>query len=736
MPEPVALLQSVFGYETFRPLQGEIIENVLKRRDTLAILPTGGGKSLCYQIPALIFSGLTVVISPLIALMKDQVEQLEASGVPAVFLNSSLDNIAYQANAKHVRQSKVRLLYIAPEAALTERMLHLMGETGVDLLVIDEAHCISEWGHDFRKDYRQLIELRQRFPQAVCLALTATATQRVRQDIQQSLGFSTADEFVASFNRPNLKLEVISKKNPDQQALEFVRQYKGQSGIIYCFSRSQVDELSAFLVEQGISALPYHAGLEDTQRKANQEAFIHDDVQVIVATIAFGMGINKSNVRFILHYDLPKSIESYYQEIGRAGRDGSPAHCLLLYSYADRRKVQYFIDQKEGLERKIAEQHLLALIRYAKTSGCRRKPLLEHFGERLSVENCGMCDNCLNRQEQAQIDLTIPAQKLISCAMRSSERYGAAYLADLLLGIETERVIQNGHQSLSTYGIGKELTRRQWMDLADLLVEKGYLWREAEYPTLQVTADGRQFLRQRMSFMGRLAVAEKAVPTAAQPMPKPGGGPEPDEGLFEALRARRKEIAVSEHVPPYVIFHDRTLYEMAAYRPQTLESLGRISGVGERKLSKYGEAMLEVIQAYCKEHGLVEIRKAKHLERLKKVEKGEVKKDAKGKGSKFMQAGEGFRGGATLDELADRFGVQHTIVVDYLAQYIKAGYSLPQERLLELVLASPERQKRVFELFDELGTLYLKPVYEASGGEVDEDDLKVLRVVFMNGAIR
>src|ERR671923_2826901 len=392
---PAYILKNTFGYDTFRPLQFEVIENVLAGHDTLAVMPTGGGKSLCYQIPSLLFNGLTVVVSPLISLMKDQVEQLRAVGVPALFLNSSLAPYEYQENMEYVKRGEVRLLYVAPETLLTPRILSLLASVNVDLLTIDEAHCISEWGHDFRPEYRQIVEIRKRFPNAVCLALTATATARVRQDIRTTLKFTTTNEFIASFNRENLYIEVVNKRDPIGQTVQILERFKDQSGIIYCFSRKQVDELAAYLASKGYSVRPYHAGLEDSERRRNQEAFIRDDAQIIVATIAFGMGINKPNVRFVIHFDLPKSIEGYYQEIGRAGRDGLPAQCILLYSYSDAAKINYFIDQKERNEQRVAIEHLNAIVRYAEDEiTCRRKPLLNYFGESISADNCASCDNC------------------------------------------------------------------------------------------------------------------------------------------------------------------------------------------------------------------------------------------------------------------------------------------------------------------------------------------------------
>jgi ATP-dependent DNA helicase RecQ len=491
------ILKETFGYDTFRPLQQEVIENVLARRDTLAIMPTGGGKSLCYQIPSLLFDGLTVVVSPLISLMKDQVEQLRAFGVPCVFLNSSLSPQEYQENMEYIRNGEVKLLYVAPETLLMPRILLLLASVQVDCLTIDEAHCISEWGHDFRPEYRQLVAVRQRFPEAVCLALTATATARVRQDIRATLKFSTTNEFIASFNRENLYIEVARKQDAYQQTMDMLERYKDQSGIIYCFSRRQVDELAAYLALRGYSVRPYHAGLEDADRKRNQEAFIRDDAQIIVATIAFGMGINKPNVRFVIHFDLPKSIENYYQEIGRAGRDGLPAHCLLLYSYADVAKINYFTDQKEGAEKRVAMQHLEAMVRYAEDEvSCRRKPLLNYFGESYTADNCSNCDNCTSAPTPLT-DITIYAQKFLSCVKRADEKFGAGHITDILLGSKNEKVLRWDHDKLSTYGIGTDLTKKQWIHIARQLLTMGFLRQEGEYHTLSLTPRAMDALRKR-----------------------------------------------------------------------------------------------------------------------------------------------------------------------------------------------------------------------------------------------
>ncbi len=678
----------MFGYDTFRPLQREVIENVLMRRDTLAVMPTGGGKSLCYQIPALLMDGLCVVVSPLIALMKDQVEQLHTAGIPALFLNSSLQPERYQENMESVRNGNVRLLYVAPETLLTQRLINLLSGVKVDLLTIDEAHCISEWGHDFRPEYRQLAGLRQRFPNAVCLALTATATSRVRADIKASLGFLKSNEFVASFNRENLYIEVRPKQDAAVQVLHFLENFKQQSGIIYCFSRRQVDELAQYLERRGHSVRPYHAGLEDEERRRNQEAFIRDDAQIIVATIAFGMGINKPDVRFVVHYDLPKSVEGYYQEIGRAGRDGLPAHCLLLYNYSDVAKLKYFVNQKEGVERQVAQQHLEAMVSFAEDEiNCRRKPLLNYFGEAYTTPNCKNCDNC-NAEAPQVMDITVPAQKFLSCVKRTGERFGAAYVTDVLLGSRGEQLLRMGHDHLSTYGIGGELNKKQWMHLARQLVQVGYLIQESEYRTLSLSPKGTEALRDRSPIHGQLQEVEERAPKKANNQEL-----EYNHALFALLRARRKELADAAGVPPYVIFPDRTLVEMAAYYPQTPERLLDIAGIGQVKARLYGETFLEILVAYCKKHALME----------KSKKSRQVNSDS---GGRYVMVGEAFNSGESVASLMERYRVTLGTILDHLAHYLETGNKLRQaDELLSLSTATPDQQAAAFAAFDELGSL-------------------------------
>ncbi len=717
MPSPSSILKETFGYDTFRPLQSEVIENILARRDTLAVMPTGGGKSLCYQIPSLLFTGLTVVVSPLIALMKDQVEQLRAYGVPALFLNSTVGPQEYQENMGYVRRGEVKLLYVAPETLLTQRILSLLDSVQVDCLTIDEAHCISEWGHDFRPEYRQIVEVRKRFPDAVCLALTATATSRVRQDIRATLKFSTTNEFVASFNRENLYIEVLPKRDAHAQTTTMLERYKDQSGIIYCFSRRGVDELSAYLKLRGYSVKPYHAGLEDVERRKNQEAFIRDDVQIMVATIAFGMGINKPNVRFVIHYDLPKSIEGYYQEIGRAGRDGLPAHCLLLYSYADAAKLNYFIDQKEGEEKRVAIQHLNAIVSYAEDERiCRRKPLLNYFGESYPADNCSNCDNCTSAPTPLT-DITIFAQKFLSCVKRADEKFGAGHIVDILLGSKNEKVLRWEHDKLSTYGIGTELTRKQWMHLARQLLSMGYLKQEGEYHTLSLTARALESLKKRETIFGVVQAAERVRTKGGRKAEV-----EYNSALFALLRQKRKDMADTAGVPPYVIFSDRTLTEMAAYYPQSNESLLNISGVGQVKLKQYGEAFVEVIKSYCEKHGIAESPSSSGRGGRNDGEIGE----------RTRIVAETFNAGTTIKALMESHQVTMGTILEHLTKYILAGNELRNANDLQaLTSATPEQQQTAFAAFAELGPAYLKPVYDKLNGMLNYDDLNILSLLYL-----
>jgi ATP-dependent DNA helicase RecQ len=739
------ILKQVFGYNEFRSLQEPIIQNILKKSDTLIIMPTGGGKSLCYQIPALMFKGLTIVISPLISLMKDQVEQLEELGVPAGLLNSSLSFEEYHTNMGRIRRNEVKLLYVAPETLLKTRTLEMLSTLSVpvDCITIDEAHCISEWGHDFRPEYRQLVEVRKRFPSAVCMALTATATPRVQQDIKTTLKFDTSNEFIASFNRENLFLEIVPKQNPTAQVIRFLEKFQNQSGIIYCFSRRQVDELSRKLEERGYSVKPYHAGLSEEDRRSNQDLFIRDDVQIIVATIAFGMGINKSNIRFVVHYDLPKNIESYYQEIGRAGRDGLRADCLLLLGYGDIRKIKYFIDQKEESERRIANIHLNALLRFAETDICRRIPLLDYFGETYSQKTCGMCDNCL-RREKGLTDITIPAQKFLSCVRKTGEIFGPAHIIDVLRGSKSQKVKKFRHQELSTYDIGKDLSKNQWFHLSRQFIQKGLLYQDPEYGSLKVTRKGIEVLRGREKLMGILQEEEfrepvkpaKVKPTAVQ-LDAQG------QELFERLRMKRKELASQYQLPPYVIFSDKTLIEMAVSSPRTKEDLLTLYGVGNAKLEKYGDIFFDLIHRYRRnqehqtEHqqsvGRAAVPDEDSYARPSNPPASPTRKKSPPFGKQRHQViGDAYNIGKSIEMLMEAFGIKEETVMNHLRNYLQEGNPLRSDGLLSRSTLAPALQAQVMEQFEQLGAQRLAPVYNALNGQVGYPELKILQVYFLS----
>ncbi|GAK51194.1 ATP-dependent DNA helicase recQ [Candidatus Moduliflexus flocculans] len=712
------ILKSVFGYDEFRPLQEEIIANVLQRKDTLAIMPTGGGKSLCYQIPALLFDGLTVVVSPLISLMTDQVQQLAELGVAAVVLNSSISDREYQQGVGRIARNDAKLLFVAPETLLMNKTRALLTSQRVECFAIDEAHCISEWGHDFRPEYRQLADVRQQFPQAGCLALTATATPRVQNDIAASLNFSAGSRFVASFNRQNLRLDVVPKIDPVRQTLEFLAQFPQQSGIIYCQTRQQVDELARLLHQRGFPVASYHAGLSDEERHANQTRFIRDDIPLMVATIAFGMGINKPNIRFILHYDLPKNIESYYQQIGRAGRDGLPAHCLLLFGSADMWKIKYFINQKDEREQRIALAHLNALISFAETTECRRIPLLKYFGEEPAASECGFCDNCLT-ERQPLVDVTIPAQKFLSCVKRTNETFGAGHVIDVLRGSQAEKVFKFGHHQLSTYGIGLEYSKAQWFFLSRQFVQQELLTQDAQFGSLKLTPKAWEVMRGHMQVFAKLEMSPQRATAARDASPE-----EYNRELFELLRQQRKTLADTHNVPPYAIFPDKTLIEMATYFPQSEQSLRTIHGVGEIKYERYGQTFLSLLREHCQAHQLAE--RPKTVSKLN---------DDIPKSTKILKhhiVGDAFNAGKSVQELMGDYRVKIAMILQHLHKYLLEGRPLRQNNeLLAYCALSPAQQQRVLSAFAEIGTEYLKPVFEALNEEVSYDDLHILRLHFL-----
>jgi len=620
-PDPLrSLLKQYFGFASFRPLQEEIIRDALAGRDVFALLPTGGGKSLCFQLPAMTRPGLTVVVSPLIALMKDQVDALQAGGIPATFLNSSLTPDESRARLRGLHEGEFRLLYVAPERLLLPGFLADLPRWNVRLLAIDEAHCISEWGHDFRPEYRQLAGLRGLFPDVPMMALTATAPVRVRADIIKLLELRAPRCYVASFNRPNLTYRVLAKAKPYEQVSEFVRARPQDSGIVYCQSRKAAESVAGRLNEDGVKARPYHAGLTPKARSDHQELFRRDDVRVVCATIAFGMGINKPNVRFVLHYDLPKNLEGYYQETGRAGRDGLPAECVLLFSAGDVVKQRRFIDEKpDPQEQQIARAQLQQMVHYAECAGCRRRELLAYFGEPFEIPpadgragaalarsapasggvpsrpNCGGCDNCLSPRET--FDGTVAAQKLLSCVYRIREQSGLGvglhHVVEVLTGADTQKIRRWNHGRLSTYGIGREHSRPEWAAIGRELIRLGHLRQTAgQLSVVELTEQGLAALKQR-----RPVTLTKPV-AAAEPKAHRVGDIACDEALFDRLRRLRKRLADERDVPAYIVFSDVALRQMARDQPTNEREFARISGVGAKKLREFGARFLGEIAAH------------------------------------------------------------------------------------------------------------------------------------------
>jgi len=606
-PNLAGLLKRFFGYETFRPLQEEVMREALAGNDTFVLMPTGGGKSLCYQLPALAKGGLSIVVSPLIALMKDQVDALEEAGVPATYLNSTLSAVESRQRLAKLYNGEYRLLYVAPERLMLPEMLERLSEWRPGLIAIDEAHCISEWGHDFRPEYRQIAELRGRFPKTPLMALTATATDRVREDIVSQLQLRDPRRFVASFNRANLTYRVIPRNQPLRQVLDVAKRHTGESGIVYCASRNGAESLAKRLDGQGIGAVPYHAGLDADVRAKNQEAFIRDEVQVVCATIAFGMGIDKPDVRFVIHNDLPKNIEGYYQETGRAGRDGLPADCVLLFNASDVAKQIGFIEEKtDEQEQRVARDLLQKMVHFAETSDCRRRSLLDYFSESFTDGNCGACDNCLEPRET--FDGTEAAQKFLACIYRIRERsgfgFGLNHVVEVLTGADTEAIRKWGHDQVSTHGIGDEFGRDEWKAIGRELMRLGLAQlTSGRMSVVELTPEGREWLRSREPLELTRPVVAKPKSREKRIRSERAGEIECDEMLFERLRELRLELAVKEGVPPYMIFGDVALREMARDCPATLEAFGLISGVGEKKKVKFGKLFISEIAAYLEVKG-------------------------------------------------------------------------------------------------------------------------------------
>lgn len=593
--DALSVLQHVFGYHDFRGEQRAIIDNLIDGDDALVLMPTGGGKSLCYQIPSLVRDGVGVVVSPLIALMQDQVSALNALGVRAAFLNSTLSAEQSQSLQQQVRNGELDLLYVAPERLIQPRTLELLHQSPLALFAIDEAHCVSQWGHDFRSDYLQLSLLHREFPKVPRIALTATADPRTRTEIAERLDLTGARHYVSSFDRPNIQYRIERKDGARKQLLRLLRaEHAGEAGIVYCLSRNKVDQTAQWLTDQGIPALPYHAGLSGAMRADHQQRFLREDGLVMVATVAFGMGIDKPDVRFVAHLDLPKSIEAYYQETGRAGRDGEPATAWMAYGLEDAIRHKQMLAQSEGNEqfKRHEHQRLEAMLGLCEVTHCRRQALLHYFGENLE-QPCGNCDTCLNPPQT--FDATEASQKALSCVFRTGQRFGVNHLVDVLTGNRSDKVAAAGHDHVSTWNIGGEFSASQWRAIYRQLVARGLLAVDADgYGALKLTEICRPYLRGEVPLHLRKDAAKSAERTRRS---KPQVA-EADRQLWEALRARRKQLAEEEGVPPYVIFHDATLMDMLALRPRDRYEMAAVSGVGDRKLEAYGDAFLTVLEEH------------------------------------------------------------------------------------------------------------------------------------------
>ncbi len=719
------LLKSHFGYDTFRPFQAEIIQSVLDHQDTLVLMPTGGGKSLCYQLPALKFDGLTLVISPLISLMKDQVDSLNANGIAARFLNSSLSPKETQAIVEELKKGKIKILYVAPERFSVPDFQEFLKELEVSLVAVDEVHCISHWGHDFRPDYRNLRQLKQLFPSVPIIALTATATAKVQKDIIEQLALEDPKKFITSFDRPNLNIQVVRKRNAFEKTLDLLEKHKGESAIIYCFSRRETEEIASDLERNGIRALPYHAGLGPEVRKKAQDLFIRDEVPVIVATIAFGMGIDKPDVRLVIHYTFPKSLEGYYQEIGRAGRDGLPSDCVMLYSYGDRRKHHFFIEQIDDPNRQMKEAlKLEEVINFCELDTCRRKHLLAYFGETLESD-CGNCDICL-QGEKEMFDATELAQKILSAVIRTGNYFGQNYVIDVLRGSKTQKIKDRYHDQLSVYGIAKEESKDLLAYIFKNLYHQNLLKKnEGEYPTFSITTKGKEFLDQRLKLELPVLLEEKI--SAPQ---KTKTDLDFDLGLFQALRELRKQLADDQGVPPFVIFGDKSLQEMAYYVPQDLDDFGRIEGVGSRKLAAFGKAFLSIITRYAKQEGLRPKEIPDRRERRRVRRGSETSPSGRGKvkrGINMERYGptmQLIREKKSLEAMAQIRGLAVSTILAHIERLLGAGEDLD----IEYLRPKKEIYEKVSEAIRSHGDAGLRAIYDALEEQVGYEVIKLVGI--------
>ena len=690
-------LKLYFGYDTFRPGQKKIIEAALRNKDLLTIMPTGGGKSLCFQLPALLREGITIVVSPLIALMQDQVDALQDNGIDATYLNSTLPYEERRSRQLAILNNQIKLLYVAPERLLNERfglfLDRVHRDVGISTIAIDEAHCVSEWGHDFRPEYSRLKQIRQRYPQIPLQALTATATKRVRQDIINQLDLRSPDIHVASFDRSNIYYEIQPKdRHIYPKLLRAIRAESG-AGIVYCLSRNRVAEVATRLQHDGVNALPYHARLSGEERSQNQTSFLRDDVQVIVATVAFGMGINKPDVRFVFHYDLPRSLENFYQESGRAGRDGEPSRSTLFFSLGDYKKVEFLINQKSDLnEQKIARQQLRQVIDYAEGNDCRRKIILRYFGERYSG-NCGRCDNCLNPKPIE--DWTVEAQKFLSCVARCQEKFGTNHIVDVLIGSRKQKIHQYGHHLLSTYGIGKGRTANEWRMLGRSLVHQGYVGQTTDgYPVLKLNKRSWEIFR------GQLKVEVAVEKYSGKKAPVYNPRQAEAELLFEQLRKLRKQIADRNSLAPYMVFADSSLKLMAQLRPKNITEFTNLSGVNEYKAQQYGDRFISVILEFDAQHKLpVSIPSKSQMATLQLHQQG-----------------------LSITEIAQQRGFAVSTIGNHLSELMEMKQPVALNKLV-----TADKQQSIISAIKQVGDASLKPIKDSLGEEYSYEEIKLVR---------